>query len=731
MSIFSKTGDEPHYSEFASTRRLVLLTSVLFLCLLLWQSYSASHVHQQYQEALMDDVAEDVLSEVQSYFQRMRREIDLFQRRHHDAISNLYGKRSQATKDEYFPTLHALKDELAHTRLFALIDENGDGLLKHITGDFLPSCKEEVTSTVINGTQEQLFLHRSETSVHFDLLQPLIASPNHKAYFFTAFNPVVLENILKRYQLPHQQLFLMRSDNLGKIELSSEHLPSAPHKMVMSAEELNSFSFIKAIPGTRWQIAIRLAPEYSSRLYIDGLFKAIIIWVLLTLIIYAFYRMQKIGILKSIQMEEQLSYRDNHDKLTGLANRAYFDQSLSQELNQHVDESSSRGAVFHIDIDQFQVLNNTFGYATGDRVLFQLSLAIKEQLDSSATMCRLGNDEFAILLPSLPHAQSQRAAEQLRQFIQQLDLSNIHRNTQVTASIGVINLDDEQLEAEQVLSSLNLCVKLAKQKGRNRVQMYQSNDVQLQQHAHEMAILHDLSTAIRNKQLILYRQEIKPLHEELPYKKYEILVRMMSPAGEIIPPNVFIPAAEKYGLIKQLDRAVIEKTLSTLCRHPNDKDHYSINLSGASLSDKDTVDNIQTLLETFHIKANRISFEITETSAISHYDSAIKLINELTSIGCQFSLDDFGSGVSSFSYLQQLPVSTIKIDGAFVHDIDTNAINRIFLENILRTASAMNKLTVAEYVENANIERILIEIGIHYGQGYFINKPSKWHDAED
>ena len=718
-------------NEFATARRMVILTSILFMCLLLWQSYSASRAHQQYQEALMNGVTDNLLLDIQEYFQRLRRDIDLFQRRHNDSISLLYHQGKNAKKETYFPTLHALKDELAHTRLFAIIDEQGDGVLKHITGDFLPACKEEVESTIKLGTQEQLFLHRSQSSVHFDILQPLLASPDHKAFFFTAFNPVEIEKLLKRYQLPHQQLFLMRTDNAGKIELSTEKRHGIHSKMVMSAKELSYFSYVKPIPGTRWQLAIRLEPEYSSWLYLEGLLKAGLIWLLITLFVYVFYQMQKTRIAKSIQMEEQLSYRDNHDKLTGLANRTYFDHSLSQLLASHTEEGASRGVVLHIDIDQFQVLNNSFGYAVGDRVLFELSLAIKKQLDDSATMCRLGNDEFAILLPSLPHSQSKRVAERLRQYIQEIDLKEVHRNTQITASIGVINLDEEQLEAEQVLASLNLCVKLAKQKGRNRVQMYQSNDQQLQQHAQEMAILHDLSTAVRNKQLILFRQEIKPLHEQLAYKKYEILVRMNTPEGEIIPPNVFIPAAEKYGLIKKLDQAVIEKTLSTLCRHPNDNDHYSINLSGATLSDKDTVNNIQALFNTFHIDARRITFEITETSAISHYDSAIKLIKQLTAIGCQFSLDDFGSGVSSFSYLQQLPVSTIKIDGAFVHDIDTNAINRIFVENILRTTSAMNKLTVAEYVENANIERILTEIGIHYGQGYHIDKPSKWLDAED
>ena len=231
---------------------MVIFTSALFLALLIWQSFSASSTHQEYQESLMNSVSEQVISDYQEYFNQLRLEIDLFQQTHKSIVNKLNNDATKALTSDYMPVLTALKSSIKHTRLFALIGEKGEGVLKHITGDFLPACKEEVHDTIINGTQERLFLHHSKTSVHFDLLQPLSTSSVKKQFFFTAFNPDVLQSILTKYQLPHQQLFLMRRDKLGKIELTSEQTDSAFAKKTMTAKQLPTFSFDKDIPQTRW-----------------------------------------------------------------------------------------------------------------------------------------------------------------------------------------------------------------------------------------------------------------------------------------------------------------------------------------------------------------------------------------------------------------------------------------------------------------------------------------------
>jgi diguanylate cyclase (GGDEF)-like protein len=705
---------------------MVILTAILIFFLLIWQTFSASRIHQQYQESLMDAVTDRILSDYLEYFAQLRLEIDLFQQKQLNAISALQEDGNQASTEQYMEVLKSLRSEIKNTRLFAIINEQGNGTLKHITGDFLPACEEEILSTVTSGSQELLFLHRSERSVHFDLLQPLSTSDGQDKYFFVAFNPDLLTDLLSKYQLPHQQLFLMRADTIGKIELTTEGIDYT--SMLMGSEELDKFSFVKAIPNTRWQLAIRLSPEYSSNLYQQGLLKAMTVWLVLTLLIYVFYRLQKIRTKSHYRIKQELAFKDNHDPLTGLVNRLRFETFINEEIINHKKHTLiESGVVFHIDIDKFQVINNSFGYAVGDAYLHKASLGLKGFLPDNAIISRLGSDEFAILLPMLDFEKAKDFAHKIRLFFQQISVSAMNEDTRLTASIGAVILDDSQLDAVQVFSSLSQAVSLAKEKGRNRVQIYQSDDKQLIHHAKEMAAIHELSNALQDNRLVLYRQKIKALSsQQSPH--FEILVRMMSPEGVLIAPNDFIPAAEKYGLIRQIDHWVIENTFKAMAKNTSDIDTcYSINLSGLTLADRDIFDQVVVLFERYKVSPQRICFEITETSAITHLKSALHFMDNMIAFGCSFSLDDFGSGLSSFSYLQKLPVSVIKIDGAFVRDMDRNQVNRIFVENIKRIANAMNKKTVAEFVENAEIEALLTEIGIDYGQGYHIHKPELWY----
>jgi len=707
-----------------TSKRVVLLTIVLIFFLLLWQTFSASRIHQQYQESLMDAVTDRILSDYQEYFTQLRLEIDLFQQKQLNAIAAVEASGNQTSSEQYMEVLNSLRNEIKNTRLFALIDEQGNGSLKHITGNFLPACEEEITSTVASGSQESLFLHRSGKSVHFDLLQPL--STTKGKYFFVAFNPDVLNNLLSKYQLPHQQLFLMRADNVGEIELTTESIDYT--SMLIDAAELDQFSFVKAIPTTRWQLAIRLSPQYSSKLYQQGLVKAFAIWLVLTLIIYGFYRLQKIRSQSHFKIKQELAFKESHDPLTGLVNRARFEVVLKEQIMaRQQNMSMAYGVAFHIDIDKFQVINKSFGYAVGDNYLNKASVALKEFLPQNAIVSRLGSDEFAILLPLLPFAMAKEYAHEIRLFLKNISISTLNEETSLTASIGVVILDDNQLATEQVFLSLSQAVSLAKEKGRNRVQIYQSDDKQLIQHAEEMMAIHELSNALQDNRLVLYRQEIKALSLQST-AHFEILVRMISPEGVLVPPNNFIPAAEKYGLICQVDHWVIENTFKSISQQINDIDTcYSINLSGATLADRDIFDQVVTLFERYKIAPQRICFEITETSAITHLKSALHFMDNMIAFGCSFALDDFGSGLSSFSYLQKLPVNIIKIDGTFVRDMDTNEVNRIFVENIKRSANAMNKKIVAEFVENAEIESLLRKIGVDYGQGYHIHKPELWY----
>ncbi|KGJ89067.1 putative bifunctional diguanylate cyclase/phosphodiesterase [Colwellia psychrerythraea] len=736
-----KSYVEQENKALNTSKRVVILTSFLILILLVSQSFSASNIHQSYQESLMDSVTDRILSDYQEYFTQLRLEIDLFQQKQLNAIEQLEQKAEQASQQNYMQVLTSLRSDIENTRLFALIDQNGQGSLKHITGNFLPDCESEIATTIADGMQKKLFLHRSKSSIHFDLLQPLATNSGEGAFFFVAFNPDILINLLKKYQLPHQQLFLMRADTPGEVELTTETNNNNKYGELISLGELKSFNFVKQIPNTRWQLAIRLSPQYSSNLYRQGLIKAVLIWLLLSLFIYGFFRQQKHSLQKQLQVEKALAYVDNYDQLTGLANRVNFDRQLSEHIevnrllahnsiNANTIVSNKVGVVMHIDLDKFQVINNSVSYALGDKFLHQISMSLKEFLPDNAIISRLGNDEFAVLLPDLLFSEAKAFAHKIRLLIQKIRIAEYHQDTNITASIGVIILDHSIFDAQQVYSSLGQAVSLAKEKGRNRVQVYQSDDEQLVLHAKEMEAVHDVAEALKENRLLLYRQEIKSLSQENS-SHYEVLVRMKNSKGMLVPPNHFIPAAEKYGSIRQIDQWVIENTFKMLALSPEDNTRYSINLSGVTIADRDIYDQVVSLFEQYRIPAKRICFEITETSAISHLDSALHFIHKMKIFGCQFSLDDFGSGLSSFSYLQKLPVDIIKIDGAFVQDMDTNPINRIFVENIKRTAEAMNKKTIAEFVENAVIEKMLTEIGIDYGQGYHIHKPELWFEARE
>jgi len=721
-----------------TSKRVVIFTSFLILILLVSQSFSASNIHQSYQESLMDSVTDRILSDYQEYFTQLRLEIDLFQQKQLNAIEQLQKQGEQASKQDYMQVLTTLRSDIDNTRLFALIDPSGKGSLRHITGDFLADCEEEIAATVHEGVQNKLFLHRSKMSMHFDLLQPLSTAESNNSFFFVAFNPDILTNLLKKYQLPHQQVFLMRADSLGEVELTTE-TSNSKYTEILTSSELKSFNFVKAIPNTRWQLAIRLSPEYSSNLFREGLIKAVLIWLLLSLFIYGFFRQQKNSLLKHSQVEQALAYVDNYDQLTGLANRVNFDRQLSEHIeansllahdsiNANSIDNKQTGVVMHIDLDKFQVINNSISYAMGDKFLHQISISLKEFLPDSAIISRLGNDEFAVLLPDMLFSEAKDFAHRVRLEIQTIRINELEQDTNITASIGVIILDNSIFDAQQVYSSLGQAVSLAKEKGRNRVQVYQSDDEQLVLHAKEMEAVHDVANALKENRLLLYRQEIKSLSEQQS-SHFEVLVRMRSEQGALVPPIHFIPAAEKYGLIRQIDHWVIENTFKKISMSPEDDSNYSINLSGVTLADRDTYEQVINLFELYQVPTERICFEVTETSAITHLESALYFINKMKSYGCSFSLDDFGSGLSSFSYLQKLPVDVIKIDGIFVKDMDSNDINRVFVENIKRTADAMNKKTVAEFVENAVIEKMLTEIGIDYGQGYHIHKPEPWYEA--
>ena len=533
---------------------ILFIASIVILLLLIWQVFSAYRLHQRYQLELMDSVSEQVLRDYEAYFSRLRLQIDLFQRRHETEISALYEQGSEAQTASYMALHSKLKETLPQSRLFAFVDGDGKGSLAHITGDFLPACKLEIASTLATKNQEQLFLHRKDNSVHFDLLQPLQAATNANEFFFVSFSTVTLLETLNRFQLPYQELFLLRSDSLGKIELSGIG-EQGTNQLVISEDELERFSFVKPIPRTRWQVAIRLDETYNQRLLHDTIIMAVVTWLILSALMLGFYHILRIGSERYHRIAELFEFTTQRDALTELVNRAHFEQELEDFI--HSKRGKDIGVVMQIDVDHFQLINSSYGYTYGDMLLASFAESLTELLPEGAVVSRLGNDEFAVLLRELRHEEAEDFARKLKKRVEELEFKHKEQVIHVTVCIGVVNLIEHQNSSGRALLSLGQAVSTAKDKGRNRVQMYQSDDSQLVRHAEQMDMIQTVEKALRQHRLVLFRQKIAPLQHEGDSETacYEVLVRMFDHEGNLIPPGRFISVAEqqKQLLIRQLE----------------------------------------------------------------------------------------------------------------------------------------------------------------------------------
>ncbi|PHX34490.1 hypothetical protein AO284_17025, partial [Pseudomonas sp. NZIPFR-PS2] len=424
-----------------------------------------------------------------------------------------------------------------------------------------------------------------------------------------------------------------------------------------------------------------------------------------------------------------LSWQATHDALTGLANRREFEFRLEQVLHPTAQQNGGRHALMFLDLDQFKLVNDTCGHAAGDELLRHICALLQSDLREGDTLARLGGDEFGILLENCPAAVAEKIAESLRHTVQNLHFVWKGRPFMTTVSIGLVHLGHTPTTLETSLRAADMACYMAKEKGRNRVQVYHADDSELSLRFGEMAWVQRLHMALEENRFCLYAQEISPLGQTNGGDGHiEILLRLHDEAGRIILPDSFIPAAERYGLMTSLDRWVVENVFKIINRCMQERPGLpmamcAINLSGITIGDDDFLGFLREKFHTYTIPPGMICFEITETSAIANLGSAIRFINELKALGCHFSLDDFCAGMSSFAYLKHLPVDFLKIDGSFVKDMLDDPINRAMVEVINHIGHVMGKRTIAEFVETPQIEQALLEIGVDYAQGYLIERP--------
>ncbi len=437
---------------------------------------------------------------------------------------------------------------------------------------------------------------------------------------------------------------------------------------------------------------------------------------------------------------KMLRYQTQHDDLTGLINRREFEARLERSLKS-VHENNAQHVFCFLDLDQFKLVNDTCGHVAGDELLKQVSLLLDNRMRDRDTLARLGGDEFGLLLENCSLSDASQITNTLLKLVRDYRFMYDDKIFNVGVSIGLVIINAGFESVSDVIHAADMACYSAKKAGRNQSFLFNAGDVEVTQRRSGVEAIADLTDEIDDNQFILYCQPILPLSTLAPFtsslpftqnlleqQHFEVLIRKVGQDGNHMLPTTFIPSAERYHLMPNIDRWVIKQTFSTfrqLLNKSNQKCNYafSINLSGTSLGDKSLLGYIREQFTIYAIPPQAICFEITETAAIVNLKNTINLFTALRKLGCTFALDDFGSGMSSFMYLKNFDVDYLKIDGSFVKEMDINKIDHAMVRSIHSVAEAMNIKTVAEFVENDAILQELKNIGVHYGQGMFLGAP--------
>lgn len=427
------------------------------------------------------------------------------------------------------------------------------------------------------------------------------------------------------------------------------------------------------------------------------------------------------------KMHHQLLHETSHDQLTGLINRREFEKRLSETLAR-VRDSGMPSMLCFLDLEQFSVVNNTFGYEGGDRALVETSRLLKQELGDDGLLARIGGDEFAMLLENCSLEDAQHVTSRLTGVFRTYRFISEDKSLSLSFSAGLVVIDPESESIESLLQAAEASCRIARTKGTNYVQVYRPDEANLARHANAVKWVSRIDEALDNNSLELRCQPIVSIGgNKVSVHHSEVLLRVPDGKGKLMSPVDFIMAAEHFRRMSSVDRWVIEHAFRWMVERRDRLDELgglAINLSGASLNEEGLIDFVIGQAEEHNIPMNKVCFEITETVGISHLSSASEFINELKKkTGCSFSLDDFGSGQSSYAYLKNLPVDYLKIDGAFVDKMDQNPYDFAVVKSITEIGHFMGKKIIAERVENEEVLKKLRQIGVDYAQGYFVGKP--------
>jgi diguanylate cyclase (GGDEF)-like protein/PAS domain S-box-containing protein len=436
------------------------------------------------------------------------------------------------------------------------------------------------------------------------------------------------------------------------------------------------------------------------------------------------YRGVKQEITAEQNLYQKIAYQATYDDLTGLLNRREFNEKLKNSV-QKAQKYRTESVLCYLDLDRFKIVNDTAGHLVGDRLLSELAQLLQSMIRKEDTLGRLGGDEFGLLLEGCSTTKAEQVSEQLINAVNNYRLKWQNVEFDVGVSIGMVEISEHSYDADELLSRADLACYQAKNLGRGRVYIATNSRQKSELQQAQIEHIANVSQAIKENRFYLVKQSIKPMVDDGKQRQhYELLLRLKDRSGNLITPEEFIPVAERYGVITTLDRWVLQATLDSYGQYFADQQALvSINLSAASINDERFTDFALDLIQKSPVSGDCLCFEITETAAIDHISHAQKFITTMKDLGVKFALDDFGSGIASFSYLKSLSVDYLKIDGSLVKAMLNEDYDRAIVNSINEVAHLMGIKTIAEFVENEQILKRLREISIDYAQGYIMGEP--------
>lgn len=437
------------------------------------------------------------------------------------------------------------------------------------------------------------------------------------------------------------------------------------------------------------------------------------------------YRGVGCDVTASVRQAETTAYHANHDALTGLVNRRHFENTVNDALNDLRLSRESHGLCF-MDLDSFKIVNDTCGHQAGDELLRQLTQLFDSLVRKSDVLARLGGDEFGLLLYKCSVPEALKLANQIRHEVENFQFLWKENRFTIGVSVGLVVLDDRWESIDSVFNAADSACYIAKNEGRNRVVVYREGEGNVSNRKVATHWVEEINTALENDRLRIACQKILPLHDQPDGLRYEMLLRLELPDGELVSPRSFLPSAERYGLVSALDERAIDLTLDWLVANPSllrSIRHVSLNLSAGSFTAPEFSAKLIRRIKTSGVPAEKLCFELTETATIANLSKASAFMDELATIGCRFTIDDFGSGLSSFAYLRKLPVDFLKIDGLLIKDILDDATDYTMVKAISDISKSMGKRTVAECVESPRLLNAVRDIGIDFAQGFHLGEP--------